>query len=462
MLSATSCPTAGGQGLKGGRTLADTPLVPTDSAVATAVDLPEALRPPTRRLSFGFILMLCLANIALWFSMQPVINYLLPEQIIQLDPNRAHQGLYDGLILAFGAFFSIFSNTIGGALSDRTTGRWGRRSPWLIGSAVLSAGALALLANASTIAMLFIGYGLYQLVVNGALAALTAVVPDKAPDHQRGIVSAFVGLSLPVAIVLGAVVIGIVVTNDVTIGPLTITHVSLGYYILALAFVIVTVAFIPTLRDTPLPRSAVAPFNLGAFLRSFWIDPRANPDFGLAWLVRFLVNFGWSSTLGSFLLLYLTNAVKVANPAGDAAIAQIVAVAMILVSSVIGGWLSDRFRMRKVFVMSAAGLICVALLLLAFFTSWTTTLIGGVIVGLGFGTYLAVDLALMTEVLPSQSDRGKDMGVFNIANALPNALAPLLGGLILSVWGSFQPLFIMAAVAVLLAALLVAPIKSVR
>jgi MFS family permease len=437
--------------------MADTPFVSPDATAslmatgAESASLPEALRPPTRRLSFGFILMLSLANIALWFSMQPVIIYLLPNQIIAFDPNPAHQSLYDGLVLALGAFLSIFSNTIGGALSDRTTSRFGRRAPWLIGCAVLSAGALALLGNATTIAMLFIGYGLYQLVVNGALAALTAVVPDKAPEEQRGLVSAFVGLSLPVAIVIGAVVIGIAVRD-----------IRTGYYILAASFVVITVLFTFVLRDTPLPREAVPPFRLGAFLRGFWIDPRTNPDFGWAWLVRFLVNFGWSSTLGSFLLLYLKNAVRVSDPSGSAAIAQIIAVAMILVSSILGGYLSDRFRRRKVFVIGAAALICAALLVLAFFTSWTTTLIAAVIVGLGFGAYLAVDLALMTEVLPSQSDRGKDMGVFNIANALPNALAPLVGGVVIAAFGSFQPLFFMAAGAVLLAALLVLPIKQVR
>lgn len=412
----------------------------------------EALRAPTRRLSFGFILMLCLANVALWFSMQPVIGYLLPKQIIALDSNPAHQGLSDGLVLALGALLSVFSNTIGGALSDRTTGRFGRRAPWMISCAVLSAGALALLGNANTLAMVFIGYGLYQLVVNGALAALTAVVPDKAPESQRGLVSAFVGLSLPVAIVLGAVVIGIVLKSQT----------QLGYYILAISFVVVTILFVLTLHDTPLPREAVPPFRLGAFLRGFWINPREHPDFGWAWMVRFLVNFGWSSTLGSFLLLYLKNAVKVSDPSGSAAIAQVIAVAMILISSIAGGYLSDRLRRRKIFVMGSAALISIALLLFGFFTSWTVTLIAAVIVGLGFGAYLAVDMALLTEVLPSAADRGKDMGVFNIANALPNALAPLIGGLVIARFNSFQPLFFMAAGAVLLAAILVQPIKSVR
>lgn len=432
--------------------MAETPFAsPSDTATAAQMALPEALRAPTKRLNLGFILMLCLANVALWFSMQPVINYLLPRQIIAFDPVAAHQGLYDGLILALGAFLSVFSNTIGGALSDRTTSRIGRRVPWLIGCAVLAAGALALLANANGIAFLFVGYGLYQLVVNGALAALTAIVPDKAPEQQRGLVSAFVGLALPLAIVLGAVVVGLVVTN-----------VQLGYYILAGALVLVMFIFSPILHDLPLPREAIPPFHLGAFLRGFWLDPRKYPDFGWAWLTRFLVNFGWNSTIGSFLFLYLKNAVKVSNPTASVAIVQIIAVAMILISSVVGGYLSDRLRRRKIFVMGSATLIAVALLILALVTSWIAVLVAAVVVGLGFGAYLAVDLALLTDVLPSASDRGKDMGVFNIANALPNALAPLVGGIVVATFGSFQPLFFIGAGVTLLAALLVQPIKSVR
>src|SRR5579859_5041689 len=279
MLPAISGPMEGRTWGEGRCPMADSPFVSPDATAASLAEVQgesqhEALRAPTKRLRFGFILMLSLANIALWFSMQPVIIYLLPKQIIAFDPNAAHQGLYDGLVLAVGAFLSIFSNTIGGALSDRTTSRFGRRAPWLIGCTVLSAGALALLGNATTLAMLFIGYGLYQLVVNGALAALTAVVPDKAPDEQRGLVSAFVGLSLPVAIVVGAVVIGIAIKN-----------VQTGYYILAGSFVVVTLVFTLVLRDTPLPREAVPPFRLGAFLRGFWINPRTNPDFGWAWMV---------------------------------------------------------------------------------------------------------------------------------------------------------------------------------
>ena len=440
--------------------MAETPYTTSTTGAATSdasdlnaaqAALPEALRTPTKRLNLGFILMLCLANVALWFSMQPVTNILIAEQVDKFDPSPSRQIFYNGLVLFGGAFLSVFSNPIGGALSDRTTSRFGRRVPWLIGCGALSAGTLIMMANANGVALLFIGYGLYQLIVNGALAALTAVVPDKAPEQQRGFVSAFVGLTLPVATVLGAVVVGLLITN-----------IQIGYYILAVALVVVMVLFSFTLHDARLPRSAVAPFRLGEFLRGFWISPRKYPDFGWAFLSRFLVNVGWNTTVGGLLYQYLRYGVKVSNPAASVAIAQIIAVAMIVLSSIVGGYLSDRFQRRKLFVIISAAMIAVALLVLAFVTSWTAVLVAAVIVGLGFGAYLAVDLALLTEVLPSANDRAKDMGVFNIANALPGAIGPLAAGILVPIFGSFQPLFFMATGVVLIAALTILPIKSVR
>ncbi len=432
--------------------MADTPFASSQAVSDTAQDAtPEALRAPTKRLRFGFILMLCLANVALWFSMVPVTGYLLPKQLLVLEPVASSRYFYIGLVSFVGAFFSIFSNPIGGALSDRTTSRFGRRVPWLVGCGALGAGALALLANANGIALLFVGYGLYQLVVNGALAALIAVVPDKAPEEQRGIVSAFVGLTYPLAIVVGAVVIGILFTT-----------VSVGYYILAVTLVVGMIVFSLVLHDTRLPRAAVAPFHWGAFLKSFWLDPRKHSDFGWAWLSRFLVNMGWNMTVGGLLFYYLRDAVKVKDPSSSEAIVQIIAVAMILVSSIIGGYLSDRFQRRKVFVVVSAVMIAIALLILALVTAWVAVLVAAVIVGLGFGSYLAVDLALLTDVLPSASDRGKDMGVFNIANALPGAVGPLLAGILVPRLGGFQPLFLIATVSVLVAALSILPIKAVR
>ncbi len=432
--------------------------------------LPEALRTPTKPVTVGFTLIMTLANVALWLSMNPVSTLLLPGQVKALDVHgntlaeltRQNNDL--ALILTVGTTISIFSNAIGGALCDRTTSRFGRRRPWLLVCALLTAGSLVLLANGASIAIFALGWGLYQLFANGMLAALVAVVPDQVPERQRATVSAFVGLSNPLALVLGSILVTFVVAG-----------VATGYYTLVAILVIVMTVFVLVLPDKPLPKGYLPPFNLRSFLAGFWLSPKKYPDFGWVWITRFLVILGYSSIIGNFLFFFISDGIRYEQlfPGHSAnegvTLIQIVAVAFLLISSVVGGVLSDRFQRRKLFVIISTVLISLALLLMASYTLWPRSLLWpfllvvGAILGFGFGSYLAVDIALLTQVLPSAHDRGKDMGVFNIANALPQAISPALTAFVLSHSNNnYSIAFVGAAVIVLLGAILVQPIKSVR
>lgn len=442
--------------------------------------LPEALRTPTKPVTFGFTLIMTLANLALWLSMNPVSALLLPRQVEAFDIHTANPTQAElfrqnndlALVLSIGVAMSIFSNAIGGALSDRTTSRFGRRRPWLLLCALLSAGSLALLAVAPAVAVLALGWALYQLFANGVLAALVAVVPDRVPERQRGLISALVGLTNPLALVLGVVLIGIVFVG---LFPNGATVTVMGYLVLLAVLVVVMAIFVLVLPDPALPKGTMPPFKLWRFIASFWINPKRYPDFGWAWLTRFLVILGYSTAIGSFLYFFIKDGLHYEHlfpghkPDEGVALVQIVAVAFLLISSVVGGILSDRFQRRKLFVIVSTAIISLALVMLSFYTLyptslvWPLVLVAGAITGFGFGAYLGVDLALVTQVLPSAHDRGKDMGVFNIANALPNAMAPILGAKILGLTGNnYSIMFAVAAVIVLLGAILVQPIKSVR
>ena len=78
-----------------------------------------------------------------------------------------------------------------------------------------------------------------------------------------------------------------------------------------------------------------------------------------------------------------------------------------------------------------------ALFVIAIASNFSGFLVGMAISGLGFGVYLAVDLALVVDVLPDKRNAAKDLGVFNIAGALPFSVAP----------GSRRPSWRWAAVA---------------
>ena len=88
------------------------------------------------------------------------------------------------------------------------------------------------------------------------------------------------------------------------------------------------------------------------------------------------------------------------------------------------GKLSDRtsWRLgrRKLFVLTASIVYGLALFVLAVAGDFNGFLVGMAIGGLGFGVYTAVDLALVVDVLPDKDNAAKDLGVLNIAGALPS------------------------------------------
>jgi MFS family permease len=84
------------------------------------------------------------------------------------------------------------------------------------------------------------------------------------------------------------------------------------------------------------------------------------------------------------------------------------------------------------------------------------------LLGIGYGAFLSVDQALATQVLPNALTRGKDLGIMNIATTVPQALGPLLGAWLVAVVVGFTGLFLIAAIASVLGALAVLPVKGVR
>ncbi len=87
---------------------------------------------------------------------------------------------------------------------------------------------------------------------------------------------------------------------------------------------------------------------------------------------------------------------------------------------------------------------------------------GSALLGVGFGTYLSVDFALASQVLPTAADRGKDIGIVQAALFVPLFLSPVVAGITLSLFHSYSVLFALLAAGELIAAVLIVPIKSVR
>jgi MFS family permease len=124
--------------------------------------------------------------------------------------------------------------------------------------------------------------------------------------------------------------------------------------------------------------------------------------------------------------------------------------------------LSDRTGRRRVFVAGAAVLQAAACALLVIEPSWSSALVGGLLLGAGYGAYTSVDQALVTQVLPDLQTVAGDLGVMNVAAVAPQALAPLLASLVIAELGGYGVLFGLAGTITVLGALSVARIRTVR
>jgi MFS family permease len=126
---------------------------------------------------------------------------------------------------------------------------------------------------------------------------------------------------------------------------------------------------------------------------------------------------------------------------------------VVVVASLLGGWLSDKTGRRKLFVGGASCVFGLAMFVIAASSTFNGFVAGMAIGGLGFGLYTAVELALVTDVLPDPASAAKDLGVMNIAGALPSSVAPAIAPAILAVGGgSYSVLYAVAAACAVLGA----------
>jgi MFS family permease len=418
----------------------------------TPASLPAALAEPTTDVRRGWIGLLFAANLGLWMAFFTPIQVLLPVQLELIDP--AHKEADLMWVTGLGALAAVLASPLAGALSDRTSLRLagralGRRHIWTVAGALLGAASLALLARQHTVLGVALGWMAAQTFLNAMLASLTAAVPDRVPTAQRARVSGWVGIPQALGLVLGAVLVTALVTGN-----------SAGYVALAGVLLALGLPFALLTADDLLPREHRPAARLTAALRAMWISPRKYPDFAWAWGTRFLVQLG--NALGTLYLLYfLTDRLHHPDPQGGLLVLILLYTAGIAATAVVSGRLSDRSGRRKAFVIWSGVVIAVAALLLAIWPTWPAALVAALLLGAGYGIYLAVDAALITQVLPGAADRAKDLGVINIANAAPQVLGPFISGPIVLFLGGYRTLYAVTAAVTLVGSVLVTKIRSV-
>lgn len=420
-----------------------TALPPTGSVPAALGALAEP-EVPVRK---GWVARVTIASVGLWAGFFGPIQVLLAQQAAEVAPGSKE--FVFGLVTGIGAAVSVVSNPLFGAISDRTTSRFGRRVPWVVLGGLTGALALLVLAAAESVVLMVVGWCLAQAGLNAMLAAITATIPDQVPVEQRGVVGGWVAVAQTIGVVGG-------------VGIATVTGgVAAGFVATAAVVVVLAVPFVLRSGDVALHRDQRPAWDLAAFARGFWVDPRRHPDFGWAWITRFLVNLG--NSLGTlYLFFYLQDAVGYGDPEAGVFVLTGIYAATLVATTVVGGIWSDRVGRRKVFVTVSGLVAALASVILAVTQTWPGALVAAVVLGAGYGVYTAVDFALITQVLPAATARAKDLGVINIANALPQVFAPFLATLLVTLAGGYTSLYLFSAAVCLAGSVLVYRIRSVR
>ncbi|GAB3973854.1 MFS transporter [Streptomyces sparsus] len=420
------------------------------STDAQAPDAPRSPLGPPSAAPRGYVLRLGSATFGLYTALMTPVVITMAIRVAEVAPEDKEAVL--GLVLGVGAVFALIANPLAGRLSDRTRSRYGRRRPWLLGGAAGGVLGLAVIALVPSVVALVLGWALVQTAFNAVYAALMATIPDQVPPADRGKASGAVGTSVTAAVLAGAAVAALV--PDVRaklLLPAVLTVALVGW-------------FAATLRDTR-PQGPPQPFSAREFWSSFAFDPVRHPDFGWAWLTKFLVVFGGVAPM-TYLVYYVPFRLGLSTAEAAGTVAALIALNFSLQSltAVAGGWISDRHGRRKPFVIASGLVVAVGLAILAAAPDLTWLVVALVVMGIGGGLFYAVDLALITEVLPDQDNPAKDLGVVNIANALPQSLMPMIAPVVLAVGSgaNYPLLFALAAASAALGSLLVTRIRGAR
>lgn len=436
-----------------------TPLAaPYGFPIADAVAIDETAGPAgddLPKVNARYIWFMVLAQFGVFMAFITPLAISLSIKLNALEPGREE---YLGYITGAGALFVMLTAPFMGVWSDRTRTRFGRRRPFMVGGMLVGVLSLVVMALAPSVLVLGFGWVLAQWGWGTVLSNLQISTADRLPESQRGKVAGLTGFATQVAPVFG-----VILTFGVTGDPLLL------FLIPGVVGVVLVTLFVTLVHEgdsRALPREHI---GLGGLLRKYVYNPAKYPDFSWNWLGRFLFYFGLTlnTTFTAFFFASRLD-VEVTEVAGIIAALGGVGVLAVTAGALGGGFLSDKLRRRKIFVLLGGALMAAGMLLMAFTGDVPALFAGSLIVSMGIGMFSAVDQALLLDVLPEKTtDAGRFMGITGFATSIPQSIAPLVasGVLLIGVTGAeknYTLLYVIAAALVLLGGLVILRIRSVR
>lgn len=412
---------------------------------------PETGKPVSRKILMRFGASFLVFGI-LWMSGLGIVSMvLLPEHLKQV-PGIAPEALM-GIVNACTAVASLVSNLLFGNFSDRSRSRYGRRTPWILGGAVLGGVTLFLTGMTTNPVLLTIIYCLCMFGLNCMIAPMVAILSDRVPSGVRGTLSAFYGAGATIGAPIGSL-----------IGATLVSHMVLGF---SLAGVLMFLGGLVAVIIMPREGSAqYLPKDEGTFMdliRSFRPPRfRGAHDFYKAFAGRLcmLLSYQMISTYQMYIVeKYIGQ--TVAQAAATISVMSVITMIVSLLGSLVSGPISDRIGRRKIPVVVASVLFAIGIAM-----PWIMPTVVGMylyagLAGFGYGVYSSVDQALNVDVLPSKEEAGKDLGILNLATTLGQMAGPLVMSLITLNWG-YAAAFPTAIVVALVGSVFIMTIRTIK
>lgn len=391
-----------------------------------------------------------IVKLALFATYAAFISVLLPSRVADLDPVNKVATLAAISTLAFTV--NAIAQPLVGALSDHTRSRLGRRLPWMIAGAVIGGLAIGALGGAPTVLLVGVLWAVAQLALHGLEISMDAYLVDAFAPARRGIAAGVTGLALVVGTAIGALLAGSFVAQPAVASWALAATIGMSVLIFALVVrdraagsaIPERRAFVPALRAA---KDAFA----------------AHPDFAkiLVWRIAYSIAY---SVVFAYLLYILTDLIEV--PKDDAARTVALATALgsvaAAISTIAGGWLSDRLKRRRLFILIGNGAIIAGNVLLLLRPSVPTLIVAAVLFGAGLGLSISCGRALASQVLPSP-ERGAatGLGLLSTAANIGQAAAPAIGGLVIGL-GGYPAAFVVSIAGALVGAVAVSVVRTVR
>jgi MFS family permease len=405
------------------------------------------------RLNRPFLAALMLANFGTNVALIAPIQNILPR-MIESAVGSGDKALGLGLVTGVGAFAALVVNPLAGHYSDRWLGADNRVVTIIIG---LITGGVAhvVLGYQHSILDIAVWWTICQATINIAYSPMSAIVVDHVDRRSWGLVWGLISVAQALGLIIGLAAV-VEVFPSVTAG---MTAISVGYVVCLIPLVLVLyrmprVSYAQDAGTASASGDVARPPGIRALMSM-------GQGFGLVWLGKFLITLAETVAL-LYLYYYLQDVVHYRNPGQGQLILVLIATLAVIVATVAVGRLADlsagyrRYAVLSSVVLAATGFV------LAGFAAWAVVVVCAFTLGIGYGAFQSVSQALSMVVLPSQANAGRDLGIINIASAVPQVIGAPIAGLVVAGAGGYRGLFVFAGLLAVVAAAVFTRVPSTR